>query len=115
MLGVFLSHSNRLHTPIPSTYLFPVLSVVGVAWAFLVRFLLLRSMKHHKTHYKLSEGATWKLGGGGSGNAMNGVLSSSQMAGGRERLKLEVQPLAVKTGALSHLPWREILRSPPVM
>lgn len=100
---------------LPSTYLFPSLACVGVAWALLVRVLLLRSMKHHKTHYKLSEGARWQGAGGGSGpGTANGVLAG-QVLGGRERLKLEVQPLVVKTGPLSRLPWGVVLRSPPVM
>ena len=72
-------------------------------------------MKHHKTHYKLSEGTRGLRGGGGSGLSMaNGGLTG-QMLGGRERLKLEVQPVAVKTGSISRLPWGVVLRSPPVM
>ena len=94
-------------------YIILLLTSVGVAWAFLVRSLLLRSMKHHKIHYKLSEGIDIHVGGGHT--TVNGVPVKGQVVGGRERLKLEVQPLAVKSATLSHGPWKQLLKSPPVM
>jgi hypothetical protein len=101
------------------TYRFLLLACVGVVWAILVRTLLLRSKKHHKTHYKLSEGAERQSGGGGGGGGGSGLgtnnLFVGQVLGGRERMRLEVQPLAVKTRSVYGLPWMDVLRSPPVM
>ncbi len=105
-----LSSPSRLLSAAHPTYLFLALAAVGVAWALLVRCLLLHSLKNHKTHYKLSEN-TRSLGGSGLANGM----LQGPVVGGRERLKVEVQPLAFKTGALCHMPWRQILKSPPVV
>ena len=72
------------------------------------------SLKHHKTHYKLSDGVQNLSGGlklGGAGVLGNGKLQGAPGGGGggRERLKLEVQPLpAVRSGELAGLSWRTL-------
>lgn len=93
---------------------FLLMTIIGVAWASTVRFLLQHSMKHHKTHYKLSE-SSWLPGRSSGSPSANGVVQGG--AGlGRERLKLEVQgPLAMKGGAGSALTWRQTLRTPSGM
>ena len=104
-----MSVQRQQATPLSASP-FLVLAIVGVVWALLVRFLFLRSMRHHKTHYKLSE-SVWKLPVASGLQLSNGATGG----GARDRLKLEVQPLALKTGSLSQFPWRQMLRSPSVM
>lgn len=100
-------------------WVFLLISVAGLVWALLVRCLLQRLAKYHKTHYKLSESEHLFEGGSVdlSGNLVmgSGGTGGGERGRGRERLKLAVQPMAQTTGSVASLPWRKTLRSPPVM
>ncbi len=100
--------SGRGHTP---TFLHASLLItfLGVVWAGLVRFLFLRSLKHHKIHYKLSDTLN-----GGSGTLMGGASLGG--GGGRERLKVEVPLAGVKgVSPKAGFSWRQTTRKAPVM
>ena len=93
--------------------LFLLVSVAGLIWALLVKYLLQRSAKNHKTYYKLSESV--HLLERGDVNRNRNIVVGGVRGGGREQLKLEVQPPTRMIGSMTSLPWRKALRNPPVM
>ena len=88
-----------------------LMAILGVCWAFLVRTMYHHSARNHKTHYKLSESIHKDSG---SGIGINGTVQVGMaLGGGRERLKVEVQPLT--SGSMSSLKWEMMMSSPPIM
>jgi len=90
--------------------LFLVVPGVGVAWAWLVRYLLKSSSELHKTHYKLAES-----GKGVSRISVPGVNDATSSSGKREGLRLEVRPQVRLVGNETKFSWRIAARSPVVM
>ena len=111
------SHTRSSHwTSRTWLILFLALPQIGVVWAGLVRYFLNRHGKLHKTHYKLSETKKLvKVNSEGPGRTLAPPRDVAGSGRGRERLKLEVQPLTRPVGGVATFPWKETMRNPAIM